>query len=139
MSVPTIVDTSVWIDVFRDPSGARRGDLESLVDPDDVLLCPFTELELLQGCRDEEEWALLASYLQTQEFLEPRRGTWMAAARIYFDLRRLDKTVHSPLDCCIAQIAIDNGVLLLHRDRDFETISEVRPLQQRFVRWGDRA
>ena len=135
MSVPTIVDTSVWIDVFRDATSARRQQLEDIVDPDDVLLTPFTELELLQGCRDEEEWSLLAAYLETQEYLEPGRDTWAAAARIYFDLRRLGKTVRSPIDCCIAQVAIDNRTLLLHRDRDFEVIAEIRPLQQHFVRW----
>ncbi len=137
MSVPTIVDTSVWVDVFRDASAERRRQLESIVDPDDVLLTPFTELELLQGCRNEEEWALLAAYLETQEYLAPNRETWAAAARIFFDLRRLGKTVRSPIDCCIAQVAIDNGVLLLHRDRDFQVIAEIRPLQQRFVRWGE--
>ena len=137
MSVPAIVDTSVWIDVFRDATAERRQQLETIVDPDDVVLTPFTELELLQGCRDEEEWSLLAAYLETQEYLAPKRETWAAAARIFFDLRRLGKTVRSPIDCCIAQIAIDNGVLLLHRDRDFQVIAEIRPLQQRFVRWGE--
>lgn len=129
---------AVWVDVFRDPTATRRRQLEALVDPDDVLLCPFTELELLQGCRDEQEWALLATYLGTQEYLEPARRTWAAAARIFFDLRRLGRTVRSPIDCCIAQIAIDNRVLLLHRDRDFSTIAGIRPLQERFVRWDDR-
>ena len=135
MSVPTIVDTSVWIDVFRDGSMERGRQLESVVDPEDVVLTPFTELELLQGCRDEEEWSLLAAYLETQEYLAPGRETWAAAARIFFDLRRTGKTVRSPIDCCIAQIAIDHKTLLLHRDRAFEVISEIRPLQQRFLRW----
>ena len=136
MSVPAIVDTSVWVDVFRDATSERRRRLEETVDPEDVLLTPFTELELLQGCRDEQEWALLAAYLGTQEYVEPTRPTWAAAARIFFDLRRLGRTVRSPIDCCIAQIAIERGVLLIHRDRDFEVIAEIRPLQQRFVRWG---
>jgi predicted nucleic acid-binding protein len=137
MSAPSLVDTSVWIDVFRDDSGTRRRDLENLVDPEDVLLCPFAELELLQGCRDEEEWALLDSYLATQEYLEPQRGTWSAAARIFFELRRRGRTVRSPVDCCIAEIAIEHRVVLLHRDRDFHLIAEIRPLQQRYVRWTD--
>lgn len=135
MSVPTIVDTSVWVDVFRDGSGRRRQQLEAVVDPDDVLLTAFSELELLQGCRDESEWSLLASYLETQEFVEPRRSTWALAARIFFDLRRTGRTVRSPIDCCIAQVAIDSRTLLLHRDRDFEVIAEIRPLQQRFLHW----
>ncbi|HSN55160.1 MAG TPA: PIN domain-containing protein [Candidatus Sulfomarinibacteraceae bacterium] len=137
MSVPTIVDTSVWIDVLRDGSGRRRQELERVVDPDDVLLTPFTELELLQGCRDESEWSLLASYLETQEYVEPARSTWASAARIFFDLRRTGRTVRSPVDCCIAQVAIDGKTLLLHRDRDFEVIAEIRPLQQRFLKWRE--
>jgi len=135
MSVPTIVDTSVWIEVLRDGSMERRRQLESVVDPEDVVLTPFTQLELLQGCRDEDEWALLASYLEGQEYIEPTRSTWAAAARIYFDLRRTGKTVRSPIDCCIAQLAIDGKTHLLHRDRDFEVISHIRPLQQRFLHW----
>jgi predicted nucleic acid-binding protein len=137
MSVPTIVDTSVWVDVFRDGSMHRRRQLEALVDPDDVLLTPFSELELLQGCRNEQEWALLAAYLETQEYVEPARSTWAAAARIFFDLRRLGKTVRSPIDCCIAQIAIERRVPLLHRDREFEVVAEIRPLQQTSVRWNE--
>jgi len=135
MSVRTVVDTSVWVDVLRDGSGARRSRLEAELDPEDVLLTPFSQLELLQGCRDEREWALLEAYLEDQEYLEPRRETWARAARILFDLRRQGLTVRSPVDCCIAQIAIDHRVLLLHRDRDFEAIARVRPLQQRFLRW----
>ena len=135
MSVRTVVDTSVWVDVLRDGSGARRSRLEAEVDPEDVLLTPFCQLELLQGCRDEREWALLDAYLQAQEYLVPRSQTWPRAARIFFDLRRQGSTVRSPIDCCIAQIAIDHRVLLLHRDRDFEVIAGVRPLQQRFLPW----
>lgn len=133
VSVPTIVDTSVWIDVFRDVS--RKAKLLRTVDPEDVMLTPFTELELLQGCRDEPEWSLLASYLETQDYLEPTRTTWKAAARIYFDLRRQGLTVRSPIDCCIAQVALDHSVLLLHRDKDFSVIAGIRPLQQIFLQW----
>ncbi|MCD4751174.1 MAG: PIN domain-containing protein [Thermoanaerobaculales bacterium] len=133
MSVPTIVDTSVWIDVFRDAS--RKAKLLKTVDPEDVVLTPFTELELFQGCRDEQEWSLLASYLETQDFLEPNRTTWKAAARVYFDLRRQGLTVRSPIDCCIAQVAIDHSMLLLHRDMDFSVIAGIRPLQQIYLQW----
>jgi predicted nucleic acid-binding protein len=60
---------------------------------------------------------------------------WSDAARIFFDLRRRGRTVRSSIDCCIAQIAIENDVLLLHRDRDFEVIAELRPLRQQRLTW----
>jgi predicted nucleic acid-binding protein len=124
-----LVDTSVWVEVFRDRSGCTRTALERVLDGDEAVLTRFHQLELLQGARDEREWSLLHDYLDGQDYLECRTGSWADAARIYYDLRRAGKTVRSPIDCCIAQIAIEHNVLLIHRDRDFETIAIVRPLR----------
>ncbi len=126
-----LVDTSVWVEVFRDHTGRVKDALETALDGDVPALTRFHQLELLQGARDEREWTLLREYLDTQEYLECGPESWPAAARIFFDLRRRGKTVRSPIDCCIAQIAMEHDVLLLHRDRDFETIAAVRPLRQR--------
>jgi hypothetical protein len=125
-----IVDTSVWVDVLRDGSGGERDALAVAVGDDEAALTRFTQLELLQGARDEREWGLLQETLDTQLYAELRPATWPDAARIYFDLRRNGRTVRSPIDCCIAQIAIDHGAMLLHRDRDFEEIAAIRPLRQ---------
>ena len=38
-------------------------------------------------------------------------------------------TVRSTVDCLIAQIAIENELLLLHNDRDFEAMAAVVPLK----------
>ena len=126
-----LVDTSVWVDVLRDRTGEMRAALDRALDGDDVVLTRFQQLELLQGARDEREWNLLHEYLGAQEYLECGPGSWSDAARIYFDLRRAGKTIRSPIDCCIAQIAIDHDVILLHRDRDFEVIAALRPIRQR--------
>lgn len=132
-----IVDTSVWIDVLRDRSGACREALARALGDEDTSLVRFTQLELLQGARDEREWSQLATYLEAQDYLETTTTSWADAARLYYDLRRLGRTVRSPIDCCIGQIAIDHGALLLHRDRDFEVIAQIRPLRQTYLRWPD--
>jgi predicted nucleic acid-binding protein len=124
-----LIDTSVWITVFRDRTGQVRQQLETLIDDREVLLTRFTQLELLQGSLDEKEWNLLSTYLDTQDYIEPTSNSWQAAARIYYDLRRKGLTVRSPIDCCIAQAALENNLLLIHNDRDFETIAKVRSLQ----------
>jgi predicted nucleic acid-binding protein len=124
-----LIDTSVWIAVFRDRTGQVRQQLETLIDSREVLLTRFTQLELLQGSLDEREWTLLSTYLDTQDYLEPTIHSWQAAARIYYDLRRKGLTVRSPIDCCIAQVALEHNLLLIHNDRDFETIAKVRSLQ----------
>ena len=125
-----LVDTSVWVDVFRDATGAMRDASRHLTDDEDVVLTRFSQLELLQGTRDENEWNALATYLRDQDHLEAEADTWRNAARIHFDLQRQGQTVRSPIDCCIAELARRHDALLVHRDRDFMIIAEVRPIQQ---------
>ena len=123
-----LVDTSVWIEVLRDRQGALVDSFRHRVDSEICVLCRFSQLELLQGVKNESEWKKLDKYLSSQYYLEASETTWREAARIYFELRRKGITINSPIDCCIAQIAIESGALLLHRDQDFEKIAEIRPL-----------
>ena len=104
-----LVDTSVWIEIFRDKTGQIVSDFQERVKDHLVCLSRFNQLELLQGAKDEKEWSLLEEYLSSQYFLETSPLTWREAARTYFDLRTQGITVRSPIDCCIAQLAIENG------------------------------
>jgi hypothetical protein len=124
-----LIDTSVWIRVFRDRSGNIGAALTALIGEQAVVLSRFTQLELLQGCRGEQEWLTLQDYLQGQDYLEAHDQTWELAARIYYDLRRQGQTVRSSIDCCIAQLAMENHCPLVHCDRDFDAIARVRSLQ----------
>ena len=128
-----LIDTSVWIDVLRDTSGDTANRVRSLVADDDVVLTRFNQLELLQSAAGEQEWAMLADYLEGQDYVETSGDTWRDAARIYFELRRRGRTVRSPIDCCVAQLAIENDLRLLHKDRDFEAIAKIRPLVARRI------
>jgi predicted nucleic acid-binding protein len=125
-----LVDTSVWIEIFRDKAGNIVKAFHKAIGAENCAISRFQQLELLQGAADEKEWGLLEKYLTTQYYLEASQDTWPEAARIYFELRTKGVTINSPVDCCIAQIALENGAFLLHRDNDFEKISRVRPLLQ---------
>jgi hypothetical protein len=131
-----LVDTSVWIAVLRDKSGKSQEAFRSRVGSDLYALSRFNQLELLQGAKNLHEWLLLDEYLSTQLYLEAFATTWREAARIFFDLRRRGTTLASSVDCCIAQIALENDAILLHRDNDFEVIACVRPLSQEYFKWG---
>lgn len=128
-----LIDTSVWILIFKDKSGVEAERVQTWLDGHEVVLTRFNQLELLQGCRDDKEWLLLSSHLESQTYVEATVSTWQAAARIYYELRRQGLTVRSPIDCCIAQIALENNLLLLHNDRDFTVIKQIRPLHEQ--RW----
>lgn len=49
-----LIDTSVWISVFRDRSGQIGKQLKTLIAEREVLLSRFTQLELLQGSLNEK-------------------------------------------------------------------------------------
>lgn len=89
-------------------------------------------MELLQGCKDEVEWAKLTSYLAVQNYLEPDyESIWENSARLYFELRRKGITIRSNIDCAIAIITIENNLILYHCDRDFEAIAKHTVLKQK--------
>ena len=124
-----LVDTSVWIDVLKDRQGNAAEVFQKKTHGEALVLCRFTQLELLQGAKSEKDWAQLDEYLSSQFYLEATEKTWSYAARIFFELRRKGITVRSSIDCCIAQIALEHDTLLLHKDADFDRIASIRPLR----------
>ena len=111
-----LIDTSIWINVLGKKQSAKyANELQELVAGHDIALTRFQQLELLQGCKSEKEWLRLSEYLEGQDYLETKSSTWKSAARIFYELRKKRITVRSPIDCCIAQIAIERRVLLIHK------------------------
>ena len=127
-----LVDTSVWVYLLRDKSGRTVQAFRKKTASEIIVFSHFVQLELLQGAKDDFEWRRLDEYLSSQYYLEATEDTWRHAARIYFELRRSGVTINSPIDCCIACLAMEAQALLLHRDRDFERIAEMRPLLNEF-------
>lgn len=125
-----LIDTSVWIKLFRDNSEDFKQSLIEAIDNRNYYLSRFTQTELLQGCLDDREWAMLNSYLETQDYIAPSLESWTVAARIYYNLRRQGITVRNTIDCCIAASAIEYDLLLLHIDKDFEAIAQGTSLNQ---------
>lgn len=125
-----ILDTTIVVDLLRDKTGLGGPKLKSFLGGPDFLLSRISHFELLRGCRDELHWSQLSSYLAVQNYVECEPASWIAASRIYFELRRSGRTLRSALDCCIAQAALDRNLTLVHNDDDFETIAEIRPLRQ---------
>ena len=56
--------------------------------------------------------------------------TFAHAADIYSQGRRRSFTIRSSFDCLIAAIAIQNDVVVWHRDRDYTNIARYTPLKQ---------
>jgi predicted nucleic acid-binding protein len=128
-----LVDTSVWIEVFRKPS---RLDLESLVDFDEVVTCLPVVQEVLQGFHDEPAFVRAREAITALPVVEAPLGrdVFMQAAELYRAVRRQGLTVRSSTDCMIAVCALRNHLEVLHCDRDFDALARVSALRARNIR-----
>jgi predicted nucleic acid-binding protein len=125
-----LVDTSIWIEVFR----ARRPlDLESVLDFDDVVTCLPVVQEVLQGFRDESAHRRARESMLALPVVESPLAdvVFLEAVSLYRSARRGGYTVRSSVDCLIAACAIRHDLEVVHRDRDFDAIASVSTLRQR--------
>jgi predicted nucleic acid-binding protein len=127
-----LVDTSVWIEVFRSPS---RFELGSVADLDEVVTCLPVIQEVLQGFREEHAFRIAREAMFALPVVESplARGVFEEAAQLYRAARRAGVTVRSGVDCLIAACAIRHGLPVAHVDRDFSLLARVSPLKEQRV------
>jgi predicted nucleic acid-binding protein len=123
-----LVDTSVWIEVFRKPA---RGPIESYLDLDEAVTCLPVIQEVLQGFRDQRAFRIAQEAMHALPVVESplRRVVFEYAIDLYRQARRQGLTVRSGVDCLIAACALRHGLPVLHRDRDFSLLAKVSPLE----------
>jgi predicted nucleic acid-binding protein len=128
-----LVDTSVWVEVFRKRTRFR---LDSAVELDEVVTCLPVVQEVLQGFRDGRAFAVARSAMLALPMVESPLGVDVVveAANLYRRARRTGLTVRSGVDCLIAACAIRNALSVLHRDRDFDALAKVSNLEARDIR-----
>jgi len=125
-----LVDTSVWIDFFRQRKTLAVDKLYQLIEfNQNYGITALIYQEIIQGASSETDFYNLSNYLTSQIFFSPKYPleTHQQAGHIYFNCRRKGITIRSTIDCLIAQIAIEHDLILLHNDKDFEQIAKVFP------------
>jgi hypothetical protein len=127
-----LVDTSVWVEVFRRASSFR---LDDLVDFDEIVTCLPVIQEVLQGFRDERAHAVAREAMLALPIVESplRLAVFQEAVDLYRSARRAAVTVRSGVDCLIAACAIRHGLEVLHCDRDYDALARVSALQARRI------
>jgi len=127
-----LVDTSVWIEVFRKPSRLK---LESVADMDEIVTCLPVIQEVLQGFLDERSFRVARDPMFAFPIVESplRAEVFEEAAQLYRTARRAALTILSGVDCLIAVCAIRHGLTVLHDDRDFSFLAKVSPLAERRI------
>lgn len=120
-----LIDTSIWLEIQR-----GRFDIEKYVDIGEIAICPPIVQELLQGARTPDSYATVWESIFESRMLDDPMPleAFERAAQIFRDCRDDGYVIASPYDCLIAACAIRHRIPLLQRDRDFEKIAEVAPL-----------
>jgi predicted nucleic acid-binding protein len=126
-----VVDSSVWIEFYRDRWGREASLLREAVerDGDAVALCGPILQEVLQGFREAATFARELRRLQEFTVFETTRWTWLKAAALFRRLRAKGVTVNS-FDTVIAAVCFEQGVpLLTCNRRDFAPIAKYAGLK----------
>jgi predicted nucleic acid-binding protein len=125
-----LVDTSVWIAVFRKTNPLRLADL---VDFEEVTTCLPVVQETLQGFREESAFRRAREAMLAMPIVEaPLRIDLVEdAVALYRSGRRAGLTIRSSVDCLIAACALRHNLTVLHHDRDFDLLRRVSSLQTR--------
>ncbi len=116
-----LVDTSVWVDYFNGRITAETTLLDQILGQEEILVGDIILAEVLQGFRQDEDFdAALNALLKFRQAGMLSTELAVRSARNYRQLRKAGITIRRTLDCVIATYCIENGVELLHADRDFD-------------------
>lgn len=120
-----IVDSSVWIDHFRNNLTPAVQKLREIDEPHQVQMADLIRMELLIGSRDEAHaLAINGKLSQIREIKLLDHVSVDECAANYRSLRSKGITVRKSIDLIIGSFCIKQRYLLLHDDRDFTLMAE---------------
>lgn len=127
-----LVDTSVWIEVFRAESPVRLSDYAAI---DEIATCLPVIQEVVQGFRDERAYRTARESMLSLAVVESplTQELFIEAAELFRAARRSGRTIRSGVDCLIAACALRHDLIILHHDRDFESLAAVSAVRTQTI------
>ena len=127
-----LVDSSVWIDFFRDGQSTQSQALARCLGDSslEVGMADLVLFEVMRGFREGvlmREAETLMSALPQVEI--GGTSSVLKAAERYRQLRSRGRTVRSPIDVLLASYCMTHGHTLLHRDADVESLKTLGGLE----------
>lgn len=121
-----LVDSSVWIDVFNGVESPQVAVLVASLGEVPILTGDLIMTEVLQGFRQARDFNVAKTALEQFEYRD-MLGRYIAVQSAENDrlLRRSSITVRKTIDVIIATFCIQNGVALLHAERDFDPMEKI--------------
>jgi hypothetical protein len=128
-----LVDSSVWIDFLNGNDTQEANFLDRAIGKQGIVIGDLIFMEVLQGFKKEKDFMEVKNFLEEFPFFV-LVGKEMAlqSALNYRTLRTNGFTVRKTIDVLIGTFCIENGVTLLHSDRDFDPMIEFFGLKSVF-------
>jgi predicted nucleic acid-binding protein len=116
-----LVDSSVWVDYFTGKPTPATDKLDLLLGNELVAIGDLMLTEVLQGFRADKDYRQARKMLLSLTVLNILDTTIaLKSAANFRALRKKGITVRKTSDAIIATYCIENGLPLLHSDKDFE-------------------
>ncbi|HIC92365.1 MAG TPA: PIN domain nuclease [Syntrophaceae bacterium] len=123
-----LIDTSVWIDFFRNKESSLRNQVIQLLRIRKAYYTGIIALELYRGARSKREIFILDKLFLSIDRISQRGETYKKAGLMGFELAKKGLTV-STVDLLIAQLALENNLTLFTLDQHFRSIANHYPLR----------
>ena len=129
-----LVDSSVWIDYFRSADTPQVALLGSCFGRTRIAVGDLIAAEVLQGIRDNRQFRSVKRVFDTFTRLDLcGYDLALKAAENYRVLRVKGITVRKTIDSLIATRCIEDGLTLLHSDRDFAPFAKHLGLREAYT------
>ncbi len=119
-----LVDTSVWIDFLRGVDNEKVALLKLLLEEGDACLCEIIYAEICFGARNSKQLKTYSKYFGAMPFLKLPQDWHIQAAQMG---NKLKLKGHKPFiaDLMIAFTALHHEVILLTKDKDFQSYRDI--------------
>lgn len=116
-----VIDTSVWVDFFRQGQRVVKAVTADLLDRDLVLMTPFAVLEICAGARSSEQ-RRLQNLFEALPIVYPTPSTW-SLAQNWVQVATAAGQRFGAIDLMIATLAKEHGADIWTLDADFRRMA----------------
>lgn len=118
-----LIDTSVWIEYFRDKTSSISKKVDEILSNDVVHVPKIVIAELIQGSKSEREISTIEDFVEAFRVIDQKEDTWIKAGKLSFNLKRKGKNINLT-DCYIAIIAQEYECQIFTLDEHFRDIQK---------------
>ncbi len=120
-----LVDTSAWIDFFRDDSSPYGVVVDALLQEGLVCTTGLVKAEILPGARTKKEFNLLSEYFNVLPFLADSVDMWDKVIAGQRKLKQKGINGVGIPDLIVAITAMAHDVEVFSKDHHFDSMNEI--------------